>query len=130
LRRVILTGKPEKGGDRIKNDRRDACMLARLDRAGELTPVYVPFAENEAIGDLTRAREDAKIDEKNPGSGCWPFCFEADSNIRAKRHGAKPKCAGCRISKCPIPFSRLYCRSISIPSPNAACSFANLKLTP
>ena len=55
---------PRKSGDRIKNDRRDACMLARLDRAGELTPVYVPFAEDEAIRDLTRAREDAKIDEK------------------------------------------------------------------
>ena len=55
---------PKKSGDRIKNDRRDACMLARLDRAGELTPVYVPFAEDEAIRDLTRAREDAKIDEK------------------------------------------------------------------
>ena len=55
---------PRKSGDRIKNDRRDACMLARLDRAGELTPVYVPCAENEAIRDLTRAREDAKADEK------------------------------------------------------------------
>jgi transposase len=39
-------------------------MLARLDRAGELTPVYVPCAEDEAIRDLTRAREDAKTDEK------------------------------------------------------------------
>lgn len=55
---------PKKSGDRIKNDRRDARMLARLDRAGELTPVYVPFAEDEAIRDLTRAREDAKLDEK------------------------------------------------------------------
>ena len=55
---------PRKSGDRIKNDRRDACILARLDRAGELTPVYVPCAENESIRDLTRAREDAKADEK------------------------------------------------------------------
>lgn len=55
---------PRKSGDRIKNDRRDACNLARLDRAGELTPVYVPRAEDEAIRDLTRAREDAKTDEK------------------------------------------------------------------
>jgi len=55
---------PRKSGDRIKNDRRDAQMLARLDRAGELTPVHVPSAEDEAIRDLTQAREDAKIDEK------------------------------------------------------------------
>jgi transposase len=51
---------PKKSGDRIKNDRRDAQMLARLYRAGELTPVYVPDLEDEAMRDLTRAREDAK----------------------------------------------------------------------
>ncbi|MBC8379052.1 MAG: IS110 family transposase [Planctomycetes bacterium] len=55
---------PKKSGDRIKNDRRDARKLARLHRAGELTAVYVPDAEDEAIRDLTRAREDAKIDHK------------------------------------------------------------------
>jgi transposase len=50
---------PKKSSDRIKNDRRDALTLARLHRAGELTPVYVPDQEDEAIRDLTRAREDA-----------------------------------------------------------------------
>lgn len=51
---------PRRGGDRIKNDRRDAVNLARLHRAGELTPVWVPDPETEAMRDLTRAREDAK----------------------------------------------------------------------
>lgn len=55
---------PKPVGSQIKNDRRDALMLARLHRAGELTAVYVPRAEDEAIRDLTRAREDAKSDEK------------------------------------------------------------------
>jgi transposase len=55
---------PKQSGDQIKNDRRDALRLARLHRAGELTAVYVPLAEDEAIRDLTRAREDAKSDEK------------------------------------------------------------------
>ena len=50
---------PRKSGDRIKNDRRDALNLARLHRAGELTSVYVPSVEDEAMRDLTRAREDA-----------------------------------------------------------------------
>ena len=50
---------PKKSGDRIKNDHRDAVMLARLHRAGELTAVYVPDARDEAMRDLTRAREDA-----------------------------------------------------------------------
>jgi transposase len=55
---------PKQSGNRIKNDRRDAMMLARLHRAGELTAVYVPRTEDEAIRDLTRAREDVKGDEK------------------------------------------------------------------
>lgn len=55
---------PKKSGSRIKNDRRDAVMLARLFRAGELTPIHVPHPEDEAMRDLTRAREDAKIAER------------------------------------------------------------------
>lgn len=55
---------PRQSGDRIKNDRRDAIKLARLHRAGELTPVYVPCTEDEAMRDLTRGREDAKGAEK------------------------------------------------------------------
>jgi transposase len=51
---------PKCSGDRVKTDRRDAEMLARLHRAGELTGVYVPHPEDEAIRDLTRAREDVK----------------------------------------------------------------------
>jgi transposase len=50
---------PRKSGDRIKNDRRDALNLARLHRSGELTAVYVPTVEDEAMRDLTRGREDA-----------------------------------------------------------------------
>ena len=50
---------PKKSGDRIKTDRRDAVTLARLYRAGELTPVYVPREDDEAMRDLGRGREDA-----------------------------------------------------------------------
>jgi transposase len=47
---------PRKPGERIKTDRRDAVKLARLHRAGELTPVWVPDQTHEAIRDLVRAR--------------------------------------------------------------------------
>jgi len=40
-------------------------MPARLHRAGELTPVYVPWVEDEAMRDLSRAREDAKRAERS-----------------------------------------------------------------
>ncbi len=55
---------PRKPGDRIKTDKRDAAMLARLHRAGELTAVHVPDADDEAVRDLFRARCDAKQMEK------------------------------------------------------------------
>lgn len=50
---------PRKSGDRIKTDRRDALNLSRLHRSGDLTAVYVPTTEDEAMRDLTRGREDA-----------------------------------------------------------------------
>ena len=50
---------PRRPGERIKTDRRDSVKLARLARAGELTAVHVPARADEAIRDLSRAREDA-----------------------------------------------------------------------
>ena len=51
---------PRRTGERVKTDRRDALTLARLHRAGELRAVWVPDEEQEAMRDLTRAREDMK----------------------------------------------------------------------
>ena len=50
---------PVKAGDRVKTDRRDAEMLAKLHRAGELTSVWVPDTAHEAMRDLVRARATA-----------------------------------------------------------------------
>ncbi|MGO7778313.1 IS110 family transposase, partial [Rhizobium johnstonii] len=47
---------PKRPGDRVKTNRRDAVSLARLHRAGELTPVWVPDRGHEAMRDLVRAR--------------------------------------------------------------------------
>lgn len=56
---------PKRSGDRVKTDRRDSIMLARLARAGELTAVRVPDAVDEALRDLVRAREDAVREQRN-----------------------------------------------------------------
>jgi transposase len=56
---------PKKAGDRVKTNRRDAVQLARLARSGDLTSVYVPKVEDEAIRDLSRAREDTLSDLKD-----------------------------------------------------------------
>jgi transposase len=47
---------PRQPGDRVKTDRRDADQLARLHRAGELTGIYVPDPQDEAVRDVIRAR--------------------------------------------------------------------------
>lgn len=43
---------------RIKTDRRDALLLARESRAGNLVPVVMPDERDEALRDLSRTRED------------------------------------------------------------------------
>jgi transposase len=50
---------PKKAGDRVKTDRRDTVQLARRLRSGDLTPGCIPRAEDEAIRDVVRARENA-----------------------------------------------------------------------
>jgi transposase len=56
---------PKKPGDKVKTDKRDALKLAKLIKDEELTPIYVPEPEDEAIRDLSRARETAMKDLKD-----------------------------------------------------------------
>jgi transposase len=50
---------PRRPGDRVKTDGRDCLQLAECSRAGQLSAVWIPDAGDEAIRDLSRAREDA-----------------------------------------------------------------------
>src|SRR5690349_11264121 len=72
---------PVKAGDRVKTDRRDALKLARCYRAGDLTPVWVPDADHEALRDLVRAREDARQDQLRARHRLNKFLL---------RHGRRP----------------------------------------
>jgi transposase len=53
---------PRASGDRVKTDRRDAEHLVRLLLAGKLPAVRVPGDEEEALRDLVRARDAARMD--------------------------------------------------------------------
>lgn len=55
---------PQKSGDRVKTDSRDAVKLARFLRSGDLTPIHVHDEASEAMRDLERARDDAKNAER------------------------------------------------------------------
>jgi len=81
---------PKAKGDRVKTDRRDARQLARLHRAGELTPVYVPREEDEAIRDLTRAREDAKVAERKARQQLNAFLLRHGMRYGGKTYWSRP----------------------------------------
>ena len=53
---------PRAPGDRVKTDRKDAELIARLLLAGQLRPVVVPPEWLEAIRHLARAREHVRRD--------------------------------------------------------------------
>ena len=92
---------PKKAGDRVKTDRRDATQLARLMRSGDLTPVYVPAVEDEAIRDLRRAREDAIRDLKAAKFRLKAFLLRQDIRYDGPGHlGAGPSALarGSRLS--------------------------------
>src|SRR5919109_2631468 len=66
---------PQRPGDRIKTDPRDARKLAQLLAGGLLEPIYVPSRELEAARDLVRAREDARLDRMRDRQRLSKFCL-------------------------------------------------------
>ena len=107
---------PKKPGDRVKTDRRDATTLARLLRSGDLTAIYVPDIDDEAVRDLSRAREDAMNDLK---AAKKPSCCATTSTTPAELPGAPLISTSSRESLSPLLRSRSSSRSTSAPSPNA-----------
>ena len=91
---------PKKPGDRVKNDRRDAVELARLLRSGDLTGVYVPSVEDEAIRDVCRARDATRVTLKAAKLRLKSFLLRlglnyvgrADWNDAHRRYLAKVVC--------------------------------------
>src|SRR6478672_7375681 len=66
---------PQRPGDRVKTDPRDARKLARLLAGGLLEPIHVPSPEQEAARDLVRAREDARLDRMRDRHRLSKFCL-------------------------------------------------------
>jgi hypothetical protein len=83
---------PSKPGERIKTDRRDARKLAELLAGGLLTEVHPPSPEDEAVRDLSRAREDAKQDLLRARHRLSKFLLRHGLTFgRGRRaHGPKP----------------------------------------
>ncbi len=81
---------PKSPTNRIKNDHRDAKELARLLRAGDLQPIWVPDKSHEAMRDLVRARTASKKDTKIARQRILSFLLRAnrvyDKKNWTKRH--------------------------------------------
>jgi len=75
---------PKKSGSRIKNDRRDAAELARLHRSGELRAIHVPEPEDEAMRDLIRCRDDARIASRKAKQRLLSFLLRHGWNYSGK----------------------------------------------
>jgi transposase len=78
---------PSRPGDRVKTDRRDSLKLARLHAAGLLEAIHVPSPELEALRDLVRAREDARLDRMRARHRLSKFMLRHGRPLPAKSWG-------------------------------------------
>lgn len=122
---------PRKAGDRVKTDPRDAIQLARLMRSGDLSPVYVPKLEDEAIRDLSRAREDAMCDRKAARLRLKSFLLRLDIRYTGSANWSKPHLRWLSTAVCPTPAQQIvfqeYVRAITQHSERLAHIEAELK---
>ena len=81
---------PRQPDSPFKTDKRDACAIARLLRAGELTAVYVPEATDEAIRDLCRARTDAVDDHRRCRHRLKAFLLRHGYRYQGKANWSQP----------------------------------------
>ena len=75
---------PSRPGERVKTNRRDAVSLARLLRANELTPVWVPDETHEAVRDLARTRCAAVADYRRKRQQLSSFLLRHDRRFPGK----------------------------------------------
>src|SRR5919198_4215311 len=98
---------PKKPGDRVKTDRRDARQLARLMRSGDLTPVYVPAVDDEAIRDLSRAREDTLRDLKAAKLRRKAFLLRHDIRYTGRANWSPAHLRWLSAVVCPTPAQQM-----------------------
>jgi transposase len=108
---------PKKPGARVHPDRRDTVPLARLARSGERTAVYVPTVEEEAMRDLTRAREDAISDLQDATFRLTAFVLRHDIRYVGRAHWGPAHLRWLSEVVCPTPAQQIvfqeYVRAVS-----------------
>jgi transposase len=101
----------------VKTDRRDAEQLARLLRSGDLTPVYIPSVDEEAIRDLVRAREDVLKDLKAAKVRLKAFLLRQDIGYEGRANWTAAHLRWLANVVCPTPAQQIvfqaYVRAVS-----------------
>ena len=98
---------PTKAGDRVTTDRRDAMQLARLMRSGDLTPVYGPAVDDEAIRDLSRAREETLRDLQAAKLRRTAFVLRHDIRSTGRAHWRPAHLRWLSEVVCPTPAQHM-----------------------
>jgi len=98
---------PRKPGDRVKTDRRDAVTLARWLRSGDLSPIYVPTIDDEAIRDLSRAREDTVHDLKRSKVRLKAFLLRQDIRYEGRPNWNAAHLRWLARVVCPTPAQQI-----------------------
>jgi transposase len=101
---------PKKTGDRVKTDRRDAIHLARLMRSGDLTPGYVPAVQDEAVRDLSRAREDTLHDLQTAKFRLKAFLLRHDIRYTGRATWGPAHLRWLSEVVCPTPAQHIVCQ--------------------
>jgi transposase len=81
---------PQKSGDRVRTDRRDARKLAHYLRSGDLTAVHIPDVEDEVIRDVCRGRTDAVQEVKRTKQQLMGFMLRNGYRYNGKSHWSEP----------------------------------------
>jgi transposase len=101
----------------VKTDRRDAMPLARLARSGDLTVVHAPQVEDEAIRDLTRAREDTLSDLKDAKFRLKAFLLRHDIRYTGRANWGPAHLRWLAGVVCPTPTQHIvfqeYVRAVT-----------------
>ena len=85
LLRLLAVAVLGKASDHIKTDRRDARTLAITLRAGQLTGIYVPTAQDESVRDYLRMYEDLRGDLRICKQRVLHFLLRRGHSLRSRR---------------------------------------------
>ena len=99
---------PRIPGSRVKTDNRDALLLARMLRAGDLVTIHVPTEDTESLRNLVRLRRQAVVDRRRVENQMGMFLLRNGiAAPKGMRHGTQRYEQWCAKITFPRPADEL-----------------------